>query len=105
MKIEKWESSDRIFLRCRSVMDWYYQIAFHCVDLAACLLIVLQQIRRARTSRAIRDIARQHAPEAIKELARLALEARSECDRLVAIRDLLDCAYSKQIPMKVAVER
>src|SRR6516165_403440 len=43
----------------------------------------------------LRELARQHAPEAIKELARLALKAKSETARVVAIRELLDRGYGK----------
>jgi hypothetical protein len=43
----------------------------------------------------LRLLARAHAPEAIKELARLATKARSETARIAAIRELLDRAYGK----------
>jgi hypothetical protein len=43
----------------------------------------------------LRELARQHAPDAIKELARLATKARSETARVVAIRELLDRGYGK----------
>jgi hypothetical protein len=39
--------------------------------------------------------ARQHAPAAIEELARLALKARSESVRVSAIRELFDRGYGK----------
>jgi hypothetical protein len=42
----------------------------------------------------LRDLARAHAPEAIEELARLALKA-SETARIAAIRELLDRCYGK----------
>jgi hypothetical protein len=43
----------------------------------------------------IRDLARNYAPEAIEELARLAMGAMSETARVAAIRELLDRAYGK----------
>jgi hypothetical protein len=38
----------------------------------------------------VQELARQHAPSAIAELARLALKAKSETARIAAIRELLD---------------
>jgi hypothetical protein len=43
----------------------------------------------------LQELARQHAPEAIRELARLATKAKSETARVVAIRELLDRGYGK----------
>ena len=43
----------------------------------------------------LRELARAHAPDAIKELARLAIKARSEATRVAAIRELLDRGYGK----------
>jgi hypothetical protein len=43
----------------------------------------------------LRELARARAPEAIAELARLALKARSETVRVAAIRELLDRGYGK----------
>ena len=43
----------------------------------------------------LRALARAHAPDAIKELARLAIKAKSEAARVAAIRELLDRAYGK----------
>jgi hypothetical protein len=40
-------------------------------------------------------LARAHAPDAIKELARLAIKAKSESARVAAIRELLDRGYGK----------
>ena len=40
-------------------------------------------------------LARTHAPDAIEELARLAVKARSEPARVAAIRELLDRGYGK----------
>jgi hypothetical protein len=40
-------------------------------------------------------LARQHAPEALVELARLSLKAKSETASIAAIRELLDRAYGK----------
>jgi hypothetical protein len=50
---------------------------------------------RPRVVRELRELARQHAPEAIRELARLATKAKSETARVVAIRELLDRGYGK----------
>jgi hypothetical protein len=50
---------------------------------------------RPRVIGELRSLARAHAPEAIKELARLALKARSERARVAAIRELLDRGYGK----------
>jgi hypothetical protein len=43
----------------------------------------------------LRALARAHAPDAIEELARLAIKARSEAARVAAIRELLDRGYGK----------
>lgn len=41
------------------------------------------------------ELARQHAPSAIVELARLASKAKSESARIAAIRELLDRGYGR----------
>jgi hypothetical protein len=43
----------------------------------------------------VQDLARQHAPAAIVELARLALKAKNETVRVAAIRELLDRGYGR----------
>ncbi len=43
----------------------------------------------------LRELARARAPEAIKELARLAVKAKSESARISAIRELLDRGFGK----------
>jgi Family of unknown function (DUF5681) len=43
----------------------------------------------------VQEMARQHAPRAIVELARLALKAKSETARIAAIRELLDRGYGR----------
>jgi hypothetical protein len=43
----------------------------------------------------LRALARAYAPDAIKELARLAIKAKSEAARVAAIRELLDRGYGK----------
>lgn len=43
----------------------------------------------------LRDLARAHAADAIEELARLAVNAKSETARIAAIKELLDRAYGK----------
>jgi len=50
---------------------------------------------RPRVSAELRDLARRQAPDAIKELGRLALKARNETARIAAIRELLDRGYGK----------
>jgi hypothetical protein len=43
----------------------------------------------------VQELARQHAPAAIAELARLAVKAKSETARIAACRELLDRGYGK----------
>ena len=43
----------------------------------------------------VQELARQHTPAAIVELARLALKAKSETARIAAIRELLDRGYGR----------
>jgi hypothetical protein len=43
----------------------------------------------------VQELARQHAPQVIAELARLALKAKSETARIAAGRELLDRAYGR----------
>ena len=43
----------------------------------------------------VQELARQHAPSAIAELARLALKAKRETARIAAIRELLDRGYGR----------
>jgi hypothetical protein len=50
---------------------------------------------RPKTLGTLRALARAHAAEAIAELARLAVHARSESARIAAIREILDRAYGK----------
>jgi hypothetical protein len=50
---------------------------------------------RPRVIAELRDLARAHAPEALEELARLAMKAKSETARIAAIRELLDRAYGR----------
>jgi hypothetical protein len=57
---------------------------------------------RPRVVGTLRDLARAHAPEAIEELARLALKAKSETARIAAIRELLDRGYGKPPPFLAA---
>jgi hypothetical protein len=45
----------------------------------------------------LHDLARAHAPEAIKELAGLAKDAKRETARIAVIKELLDRAYGKVI--------
>lgn len=64
----------------------------------------------------VRDLARQYAPGAVAELARLAKEAESEQARVSAIKEILDRAYGKStqplsadpenplIPAKITIE-
>jgi hypothetical protein len=50
---------------------------------------------RPKSLGTLRALASSHAAEAIAELARLAMHARSETARIAAIRELLDRAYGK----------
>ncbi len=60
---------------------------------------------RPKVLEELRDLARGHAPAAIKELARLALKAKSEQARVAAIRELLDRGYGKPtMPIEGFVE-
>jgi hypothetical protein len=43
----------------------------------------------------VQELARQYAPTAIVELARLALKAKSETARIAAIRELFDRGYGR----------
>ena len=43
----------------------------------------------------VQALARQYAPTAIVELARLALKAKNETARIAAIRELLDRGYGR----------
>jgi hypothetical protein len=43
----------------------------------------------------VQELARQHAPSAIAELARLSLKAKNETARIAAIRELLDRGYGR----------
>ena len=43
----------------------------------------------------VQELARQHAPKVIVELARLALKAKNETARIAAIRELLDRGYGR----------
>jgi hypothetical protein len=48
-----------------------------------------------KATREVKDLAQQYAPDALKELARLAREAENESARVSAIKELLDRAYGK----------
>jgi hypothetical protein len=52
---------------------------------------------RPRVVGELRDLARQHAREAIEELARLALKAKNESARIAAIKELLDRGYGRPV--------
>src|SRR5882762_744070 len=43
----------------------------------------------------VQELARQYAPAAVVELARLALKAKNETARIAAIRELLDRGYGR----------
>lgn len=43
----------------------------------------------------VQELARQHIPSAIAELARLAVKAKSESARIAACRELLDRGYGR----------
>ena len=48
-----------------------------------------------RATADVKALAQSYAPEAVKELARLALNAQSEQARVAAIKEILDRAYGK----------
>ena len=50
---------------------------------------------RPKAVEEIRELACAHCPDAIAELARLAVKAKSEAARIAAIRELLDRGYGK----------
>jgi len=50
---------------------------------------------RPKTIGELRALARAHAADAIEELARLAVKAKSEAVRIAAIRELLDRGFGK----------
>jgi len=56
---------------------------------------------RPKLAAEVRDLARLHTPEAIKELARLCTKARKESDRIRAIELLLDRGWGKVVPVRV----
>ena len=43
----------------------------------------------------VQELARQHVPSVIAELARLALKGKNETARIAAIRELLDRGYGR----------
>jgi len=53
------------------------------------------QAGRPKAIAELRELARAQAPDATKELARLAIKAKSETARVAAIRELLDRGYGK----------
>ena len=52
---------------------------------------------RPKAVQEVRELARAHCPDAIAELARLAVKAKSETARIAAIRELLDRGYGKAV--------
>ena len=50
---------------------------------------------RPKAVQEVRELARAHCADAIAELARLAVKAKSEAARIAAIRELLDRGYGK----------
>lgn len=65
------------------------------VAVALGLVSLWNEVMTVQAVSEIGELARQHAPEAMKELARLAVKARSESVRIAAIRELLDRGYGK----------
>ena len=51
--------------------------------------------RRPKVLGEVQELARQYAPAAMVELARLALKAKSETARIAAIRELFDRGYGR----------
>jgi hypothetical protein len=56
---------------------------------------------RPKVTAELRALARVHAPDAIKELVRLAIKAKNETARVAAIRELLDRGYGKPAQAQV----
>ena len=50
---------------------------------------------RNKATQELQDLAKQHTVAAVKELARLSKEAKSETARVAAINSLLDRGYGK----------
>ena len=50
---------------------------------------------RPKSFATLRELSRAHAAEAIEELARLAMHAKSESARIAAIREVLDRAFGR----------
>jgi hypothetical protein len=50
----------------------------------------------------VQELARQHTPAAIAELARLALKGKSEHVRIAASRELIDRGYGRSRPIAEA---
>jgi hypothetical protein len=56
-------------------------------------------------SKELRELCRTYTEDAVKELGRLALRAKGQMTRVVAIRELLDRAYGRPMhAMEVALE-
>jgi hypothetical protein len=51
--------------------------------------------QRNKITAEIKDLAMKYAPDAVKELGRLAKEAESEQARAAAIKEILDRGYGK----------
>ena len=51
-----------------------------------------------RSTTEIRELALEHGPAAVKELARLATEAQSEAARVQACNGIIERAYGKAVP-------
>jgi hypothetical protein len=51
--------------------------------------------QRNKTTAAVKELAAQHGPDAIKTLAKLAKEADSDAAKISACKELLDRAYGK----------
>lgn len=48
-------------------------------------------------SKELRDLCRSYTAEAVKELGRLAMKAKGEMTRVIAIRELLDRSYGRPL--------
>ncbi len=76
-----------------------YTIAQCCGTAGALIALALgiaSLYRSIQAASEIRELAHRHTTEAIKELARLAVKAKSENARIAAIRELLDrCSRPK----------
>lgn len=78
-----------------NLVDEWLHIAIAFVVSAVGLVALWHEIKIIQTTAEMRELVSQHATEAIKELARLTVSAKSETTRIAVIRELLDRGYGK----------